>query len=386
MCQPEDVGLSLGDFAAATTPNTIERDTPNRIALDLSDMELRREMEARGLKPTGFKSADAKKLQEEFDTDRARIIEEKKAKAAENAEEEQMELAVERNKTIMSRLLSGELSAWDDSEMKDVRVLCRLMVMNQTNPKLCISLLRADDFKPNIYGKLARRDGGGVSSNSNSSSSSASLIRSFSPANTHAGPGVLLIDARRPDGMAEGAQPGVSERASYMAHGIAKCLVGCRSVVTLDLSACGLNDLAGCFLARCLAHNSVLESLELKDNKLGPRTLSELAASLDPHECHHERATNPLRATNQRTMTEEDWLELDLHERPETHTPTMSRLRNLRLDDNPVTSGGEILLGIEEFASMLVFNNTLTQSRNHSIVVVTNVEKREVEQKKKNEQ
>ena len=51
MCQPEDVGLSLGDFAAATTPNTIERDTPNRIALDLSDMELRREMEARGVFP-----------------------------------------------------------------------------------------------------------------------------------------------------------------------------------------------------------------------------------------------------------------------------------------------------------------------------------------------
>ena len=120
-----------------------------------------------------------------------------------------------------------------------------------------------------------------------------------------------------------------------------------------------LSSSSGCFLARCLAHNGSIETLELRGNQLGPRTLSELAASLDPHECHHARATNPLRATGQRTMTEEDWLDVDLHDKPENHTPTMSRLRCLNLDANPLTGAGDNLSGIEEFASMLAFNSTL---------------------------
>ena len=136
MCQPHDVGLSLEDFAAATTPDTIERDTPKRVASDMSGSELAREMEARGLKASGFASADAKKLQVEFDRERQRIIEEKQARALENVHQEEMELAVERNRTIMARLLSGELSAWEAPELRDARVVCRLMVANQTLPKV----------------------------------------------------------------------------------------------------------------------------------------------------------------------------------------------------------------------------------------------------------
>ena len=117
MCTPEDVGLSLSDFATATTPDTIERDTPVRVASDLTSIEMNREMEARGVKAAGFFKADAKKLQVEFDGERAKIVEEKKSKAMENMAQEEMELAVERNKTIMSRLLSGELSAWEATQL-----------------------------------------------------------------------------------------------------------------------------------------------------------------------------------------------------------------------------------------------------------------------------
>lgn len=105
MCLPHDVHLSLSDFAAATTPDTIERDMPKRVASDLSGSELAREMEARGLKASGFASADAKKLQVEFDRERQKAIDEKKAAALENVQQEELELAVERNRTIMARMV-----------------------------------------------------------------------------------------------------------------------------------------------------------------------------------------------------------------------------------------------------------------------------------------
>lgn len=68
---------------------------------------------------------------------------------------------------------------------------------------------------------------------------------------------------------------------SVSARVMAKALWGNTHLVSLDLSSCGLDDHAGCYVARPLRDDGcALRTLELNDNELGPRTCVALAEAV----------------------------------------------------------------------------------------------------------
>lgn len=64
------------------------------------------------------------------------------------------------------------------------------------------------------------------------------------------------------------------------ARSVAKSLVFCTSCTSVDLSHAALTDLSGCFLSRCLKHNTALKHVNLASNALGVRTAAELGEAL----------------------------------------------------------------------------------------------------------
>lgn len=120
-----------------------------------------------------------------------------------------------------------------------------------------------------------------------------------------------------------------SSLSSITTRIIAKGLAGCRSLIFLDLSDNRIDDLGGCFIARSMKHNSVLQQLELGGNLLGPRTLSEFGKALNGS------------------------------------SEVKSGLKGLNLESNPLTSGGADLTGISDFSEMLAQNSTLRSINFH---------------------
>lgn len=68
--------------------------------------------------------------------------------------------------------------------------------------------------------------------------------------------------------------------SSISARALAKAMWINNTIICLDLSSCGLNDNAGCYIARILKKNNTLQKMELDNNYFGPSTAKAFAESL----------------------------------------------------------------------------------------------------------
>eukprot|EP00615_Pteridomonas_danica_P000729 CAMPEP_0114336504 /NCGR_PEP_ID=MMETSP0101-20121206/5751_1 /TAXON_ID=38822 ORGANISM="Pteridomonas danica, Strain PT" /NCGR_SAMPLE_ID=MMETSP0101 /ASSEMBLY_ACC=CAM_ASM_000211 /LENGTH=524 /DNA_ID=CAMNT_0001468449 /DNA_START=1 /DNA_END=1576 /DNA_ORIENTATION=- len=280
---PEDVGLDAADFELAKGGSDLESQVPVRVAADLSKSDLTDELVRRKLDEGGFGDAPAKRLQIAFDAERQEKLNELVATAADSMEADRKTLAAERNKTVMARLLGGEITAFEGDDKLHVRTFVRLLLAHATKPRAFLGILDS----------------------SSSDKENRSVVAPF------------LLDPEVPRLLP-------SPLSSTTARIIAKGIAGCRSLIFLDLGDNRINDLGGCFLARSLRHNQVLQQLELGGNLLGPRTLAELGRSLMPNS-----------------------------------GSVPSALKGLNIESNPVTANGADLSGVEEFSDMLEHNTTL---------------------------
>jgi len=259
-------------------------------------------------------------------------------------------LRVERDKTVMARLLAGEITCFEGDDKQHVRTLVRLMIGNGTKPRVAFSIL--DPASPPSVGGSGPLPGGPSRPSGAGSRPGTSAFNNGSRPGSREGSsatgGVGARDWLGGAGWPSGGVKPPSPLSSVTARVLAKALARNRSLVFLDLSENRIDDLGGCFLARALRHNGFLEHLEMRGNFLGPRTMKELAASLAPP-----------REGDGGEGGEGGGGGGDGGGGNNQGNGPASALRGLNLEGNPLSAQGSDRSGVKAFAAMLAANSTL---------------------------